>query len=238
MTTTLRCLAELPEDLIAVEPARAAFATFLFDSSALDGPVPNGISVVLRDGSELRATTLLDAGATEVLLGEVALIDSAVVERLAAKYGGHRLGLYVPVQRMAVDWSFETVSNADFRVVTPSRCEPDWEILRADGGGSGTLASWWIGQMLERGAQTILLRVDLRDDTDLNLCAGLVEMFGEKLWLAPLSDGEPEIKLAEWVAYGQARQIALPMALYQRRETLLPTLDDPGHNQAILGITA
>ncbi len=222
MTITLRRLAESPDEWLGDVPALSPLAAFIFDSPALDGLAAAGVSVVLRDGSELRATALLDAGAAQVLLGEAALADGAVVERLAAKYGGQRVGLYAPVQRMAVDWSFETVSNADFRVVTPSRCEPAWEILRADGSGSGTLASWWIGEMLARGARTVLLRVDMRDDTDLNLCAGLVEAFGEKLWIAPLGEGEPDIAFADWMAYGQTRQIALPTVLYRRREELLP----------------
>ena len=73
---------------------------------------------------------------------------------------------------MAVSWSFDTVSNADFRVVTPSLCEPGWEIVRADGSATGIRVDWWLGEMKKRGIATVLVQVDVLDDTDLNLCAG------------------------------------------------------------------
>jgi len=225
MNPTLRCLAETPEDMNAGE------AAFLFDATEADTAtrlLADVAGIVLRDGSEARAGALLDAGAPCVLLGESALRDSGSVERLVARYGGERIGLYVPVRRMSVDWSFETVSNADFRVVTPSLCEPAWEILRADGSGTGTIAHWWIGEMLQRGVHTVLLRAGIADDTDLNLCAGLVEMLGEKLWVAPRADAAPPFPpLADWIAYGQVRQIALPPALFRQRDDLLPTPVEP-----------
>ena len=208
MTLRFCCLAD------RVDPAGEE-QHFVVDGPAVDGRAADCAAVVLVAGDEARAAALLDTGARQVLIGEAALVDSGVVERLASHYGGDRVGLYVPVRRQAVDWSFETVSNADFKVVTPSLCEPTWEVLRADGSGTGTHAEWWIGQMLERGAQTVLLCADIDDDIDLNLCAGLVEKFGERLWVAPRTHAAPPI--AEWIAFGQVRQLALPPALYQLR---------------------
>lgn len=172
--------------------------------------------VVLNGEPETTACALLDAGVHRVYVGEAALLDSATVSRLCKRYGAGRVGLHVPVQRQAVSWAFETVSNADFRVVTPSLCEPTWEVLRADGEASGVRALPWIEEMLHRGMHSVLVRVDVRDDTDLNLCAGMVEALGDKLWLAPLLDDAPAI--ADWIAFGKASQLALPTPLYHRRQ--------------------
>ena len=191
-------------------------AQFLFDGPTVDNCALSCAGIVLPDGSEARAEYLLAAGAKQVLIGETALLDSGSIERLVEKYGKERIGLYVPVRNLAVDWSFETVSNADFKVVTPSLCEPTWEVLRADGSGTGTHAEWWIGQMVERGIQTVLLHADIENDIDLNLCAGLVEKLGEQLWVAPRTNCAPP--LADWIAFGQVRQLALPADLYQQRE--------------------
>lgn len=176
--------------------------------------------VLLAGESELVATALLNAGAKKVFLGEIALFDSSVVTRLVHQFGSERIGLNVPVQRQSVSWSFETVSNEDFNVVTPSLCEPVWEVLKANGEPSGVRAAGWIDVMLHHGVSTVLLRADISEDADLNLCAGLVESLGSKLWVAPLNDPQPPI--ADWVAYGQVRQLALPAALYHRRHALVP----------------
>lgn len=208
MTIRFCCLAE------SFDPSREA--QFVFDDPTVEQCAGQCAAIVLAEGDEARAEALLEAGAPQVLIGEAALLDSGIIERLVARYGGERIGLYVPVGNLAVDWSFETVSNADFKVVTPSLCEPTWEVLRADGSSTGSHAEWWIGQMLERGAQTVLLRADIADDTDLNLCAGMVEKLGDQLWIAPLSTTAPP--LADWIAFGQVRQLALPPALYQRRD--------------------
>lgn len=176
--------------------------------------------VVLGAESEATATALLNAGISKVFVGEAALLDSGVMDRLIKRFGTARLGLHVPVQRQAVNWSFDTVSNADFRVVTPSLCEPAWEVLRTSGEPSGIRVNGWLDALLRHGVQSVLLRADIRDDADLNLCAGMVETLGNKLWLAPLTDHAPEI--ADWIRYGQATQLALPTALYHRRHELLP----------------
>lgn len=199
------------------------------DDFVCDGPGAEAVAalcagVVLASGDEQRAATLLAAGADCVFVGEAALLDSTVVDRLVAAHGAKRIGIYAPLGRQSVSWSFETVSNADFKTVTPSHCEPAWEILRADGSGTGTLAGWWLKAMRELGASRFLVRVDIRDDTDLNLCAGLVEEFGTSLWIGPLAEAAP--RLADWVDYGQCRQLILPEAAYAQRESLF------GENQA------
>lgn len=191
----------------------------VFDAPDIEPWVSHFSGVVLSTGSETRAETLLAAGAACVFLGEAALLDSQVVDRLVARHGGECIGIYAPVRRQAVSWAFDSVSNADFRVVTPSFCEPSWEVLRADGSGTGTLAGWWLKAMRESGAGSLLVCADIADDTDLNLCATLVEDFGAALWLGPLHGGAP--RLADWVRYGQARQLALPSDLYAGHAELL-----------------
>ena len=208
MTLRVCCLRDTPDDVPGPQ--------FVFDGPAIEAYLDCCAAVILTEGDEQRAATLLAAGAPLVLIGEAALRDSEVLTRLAERFGRERIGLQVPVRRLAVDWSFETVSNADFKVVTPSLCAPAWEVLFADGSGSGTHADWWIGQMLERGAQCVLLRADIDSDDDLNLCAGLQEGLGERLWVAPLTQDEPAI--AAWVEFGQVRQLALPPALFDCRE--------------------
>ena len=185
--------------------------------------MPNQVmkaQVLLAGESELVATALLNAGARKVFLGEIALFDSTVVTRLVHQFGTERIGLQVPVQRQSVSWSFETESNEDFNVVTPSLCDPVWEVLKANGETSGVRAAGWIDAMLHHGVSTVLLRADISDDADLNLCAGLVESLANRLWVAPLNDLHPPI--ADWVAFGQVRQLALPAALYHRRHALVP----------------
>jgi hypothetical protein len=204
MTSEVRCLSTADAASECDEDA------FVFDAPDIE---PSGYAgIVLPSAGEARAAALLEAGAARVLLGEAALLDSELVTHLAERYGAERIGLYVPARRMSVSWSFDTTSNADFKVVTPSLCEPSWEVLRANGGGTGTFAGWWIGEMRKRGATEVLVRVDMRDDADLNLCAGLVEDLGEALWLGPLHDVAP--KLDDWIAYGQLRRLVLPAEQY------------------------
>jgi hypothetical protein len=204
MKADIRCLARADEGPID--------AAFVFDAVDIDPALP--ATIVLPSGPEQRAEALLAAGAACVLVGEAALLDSTLVGRLAARHGSHRVGVYAPARRLESQWSFDTTSNADFRVVTPSVCEPAWEVLRADGGGSGALVGWWIAEMCKRGASLALVRADIQDDADLNVCAGLVEDLGDQLWLGPLTDMEP--KLDEWTAYGRLRQIVLPAGLFSR----------------------
>lgn len=176
---------------------------WLGDATALRG-------VILPDQGEARARGLLEMDVPRVYLGAAALLDSAMVERLVRSYGSERIGVYLPAARMEVSWSMETQSNADFKTVTPSHCDPAWEILDDDGGRTGTLVHWWLGAMFERGAGSAIVRVDIRDDSDLNLCATLAEFWGDKVWFAPRSIAGNDF--AEWVRWGHAARLALPFA--------------------------
>lgn len=216
------CLADTVDTAALVADAELSFR---FDESDHAPQAHDGSTMILRHGDEARAAALLEAGAPQVLLGEAVLSDADLPLRLAARFGPDRVGLFAPARRMAVSWSFDTVSNADFRVVTPSLCEPGWEILRADGSATAIRVDWWLGEMKKCGISTALVRVDILDDTDLNLCAGLVEDLGEGLWIAPGAQVEPA--LAEWVRYGKATRIALPPALFERRAVLLGDLLAP-----------
>ncbi|MCF8177436.1 MAG: hypothetical protein K9J74_02920 [Sulfuritalea sp.] len=191
----------------------------VFDGPGIEAVAALCAGVVLPSGDEQRTTTLLAAGADCVFVGETALLDSTAIDRLVAAYGSECIGIYAPLRRQSVSWSFETVSNADFKTVTPSHCEPAWEVIKADGSSTGTLAQWWLAAMRDLGASRFLVRVDIHDHTDLNLCAGLVEELGTALWIGPLLDPEP--RLADWADFGQCRQIVLPEAVYVQRESLL-----------------
>ncbi|ACK53172.1 hypothetical protein [Thauera aminoaromatica] len=216
------CLADTADTADRAKVSAEVELLFRFDEPGCAPLVEDGGIAILRQGDETRAAALLEAGAPQVLLGEAVLSDADLPLRLAARFGLDRVGLFVPARRMAVSWSFDTVSNADFRVVTPSLCEPGWEIVRADGSATGIRVDWWLGEMKKRGIATVLVQVDVLDDTDLNLCAGLVEALGEGFWIAPGGQFEPA--LADWVRYGKVTRIALPTALFERRAVLLGDL--------------
>ncbi len=204
--------AEAPSPVIATldEPTAARLPDFVIDDGTWAGDIVAVQGIVLPAADEGRARHWLEAGARRVFLGEAALADGELVGRLAAEYGGDRIGVYVPATRMEVSWSLDTVSNADFSVVTPSVCEPAWEILRADGGRTGTFAGWWIRAMFERGAAEAILRVDIRDDADLNICAGLTEDLGDRLWFAPWDAADNDFM--EWTTWGKVQRIAVEPA--------------------------
>lgn len=207
---------DAPAGAPVLDPAEAFFYD---DTAAGTGGWNECAGVLLQSGDEARARALLDAGARRVLVGEAALRDAEIVTRLARACGAARVGVHVAVRPMDIGWSFETSSNADFKVVAPSRCEPAWEVLQADGRPSGTAAHWWLARMAECGASCFLVQADIRDAADLNLCAGLVEELGERLWIGPLTDAQPP--LADWVAYGRVRNIVLPAPLHARRSALI-----------------
>lgn len=148
-----------------------------------------------------------------VFIGDAALDDSTLIERLVAEFGDQRIGVWLDTAPMSVSWALETQSNADFRTVTPSMPEPCWEILASHGERTGTRADWWIGEMLARGACAALVRADLdrqgaQRDRDLNICAGLAERYGERFWLTPANASACD--LADWVCYGHASRFVLP----------------------------
>lgn len=219
--------AGLAKPQVAEEPAVKLRRWIAFEDGAdvdpndlvFDGPGVEAVAaicsgVVLPGGDEQRVATLIAAGADCVFIGEAALRDSTVVDRLVTTHGRKRIGIYAPLRRQSSSWSFDTVSNADFKTITPSHCEPAWEVLRADGEGTGTLAAWWLKAMRELGASRFLVRVDIHDDTDLNICAGLIEDLGDALWIGPLLESSPH--LADWVDFGQCRQLVLDDATYRQ----------------------
>ena len=216
MNVHLHCLA-------ADENQAAGFgAPLVFDSPALPASLGGWAGVVAVRGDEARIAALLERGAARVFIGDAALADPAVIERLQ-RFGAARLGLYMRARRMANQWSFDATSNADFRIVVPSVCEPAWELLRSDGAVGATHAHQWIERTMQRGARLVLMQVDISDDADLNLCAGLAERLGDTVCFAPADDPAP--RLDEWVRYGRVRHIALSPALYRRREALLTPVD-------------
>lgn len=190
-----------PEDGPFAEPV------FIFDGDDLPEDLTH-VTVVLRSAGRERARELMARGAARVLLGEAALLDSSLIETLSKEIGAEKVGVWVPARRLEVSWALDITSNADFRCITPSCAKPAWEVLKSDGSRSGTEAGWWLGQMLEHGASLALLGVDIADDTGLNLCAELMEQFGTRLWLTPLTN--PGADLLPWVRYGQARNLAIP----------------------------
>ncbi len=181
--------------------------------------------VVPADGAG-RARELLGAGVQRVLIGEAALHEAGLIETLASEFGPGRVGVYVPAARMRAHWSMNSVSNADFKFMAPSVCEPNWEVLTAKGGPTGVHVDWWVGRMLEREAASVLVRADIEDDADLNICAGLVELCGERLWLG--SRARSPNRLSDWVLYGRVRQLAFVPALYEHDEQVLGLRDTGG----------
>ena len=184
-------------------------ADFLFDRSETIpvGGVDARLGVLAPAADEARLREWLNACDGRVYLGDAALLDAELIGRLAAEFGGERIGVYLPARRVEVSWSMDIVSNADFRVVTPSYCQPAFEVLLANGGRTCTLLTWWLGVMFEKGATSALLHLDLADDTDLNIAAGLVEEHGERLWFAALNPAAADFE--QWVRWGQVRRLAL-----------------------------
>lgn len=192
------------------DPAEAPFSepVFLFDSDDLPEDLANA-SIILRASSAERARDLLTRGVTRVLLGDAALKDSSVVATLAKEVGSEKVGLWVPVRRMAVSWALDRESNADFSCITPSRGKPAWEALLSNGVSTGVDVTWWLTQMFERGASMALIAADFSDNADLNICAEIAEQHGSRLWLTPLS--RPDAHLRPWVEFGGVRNLVLPV---------------------------
>lgn len=185
---------------------------FLYDGAGIPVETSAIEAVVLTRQGEERARRWLESGVTRVYLGEAALIDGALVERLSANFGPERVGVYVPARRLEVGWDLDAESNADFRVMRPTLCEPCWEILMADGTRTGTFAAWWIGEMFARGAASALVRADIADDTDLGILAALTAQWGDRLWIAPLEQDRPDLE--SWVTLAQATRLAIPDPMY------------------------
>jgi hypothetical protein len=201
MKSTLECARWITAAEVAPEGL-----CFMHDSEDLPASLAN-ICVVVADGTEEYASMLLDCGAAMVVLGDLALLDSLAVERLVQKHGGERIGVWLRAVKKHVTWSIDYISNEDFNCLTPSVGAPGWELSWNDGSLTGTDAQWWLGKMLSLGASKALISMDMQDD-DLNICAGLIEDHGDKLWFSPWQ--QPDADIEPWVRYGQVRQLALP----------------------------
>jgi hypothetical protein len=213
MTVSVRCLAA------SWDEAQRFEQPLLLDTMIPTSALPALDGVVLQSGSEERARSLLQRGAARVLIGDAALADRTLIARLAGEFGGARVGLFVRARRRPNRWSFDTTSNADFKIVAPSVCEPVWDVLRADGSASGFGAGRWIDAMAACGAATALVQVDIDDDADLNIAAGVVERLGEHACFTPATQATPA--LYDWMRYAGVRSIALAPRLYARRQSLL-----------------
>ncbi|MFO1280925.1 MAG: hypothetical protein U1F51_00415 [Burkholderiales bacterium] len=178
---------------------------------------------ILDGGAETRAAELLALGCRRVMLGEPALRDAATVSRVSDRCEPGRVGVRVRCVRAEVGWSMDCESNADFRFMRPTRCEPDWELVDAGGARTGTLVRWWLREMFDRGAADALIQVDIVDDADLNIAAGLVDDFGERLWFAPLTDRRPDLDAC--VRWGHVRRWAFPSAIVDADPALAARCD-------------
>jgi len=179
---------------------------FMRDTNQLPGSLQQ-IIVVLDQGTEERASELIALGAERVLLADAALLDSAAVLRLVQQHGSDRVGVWLPVKKRHVSWAIDYISNEDFNCLTPSYGKAGWEVVKSDGTSTGTDAEWWVSEMLSLGASMVLISVDAQDD-DLNICAGLVENHGAKVWFTPWR--QPDVDLEPWVRYGRIRRLVLP----------------------------
>jgi hypothetical protein len=84
--------------------------------------------------------------------------------------------------------------------------------------------------MFRLGATDALIRADIEDDADLNILAGLTERWGERLWLAPLTDPAPDF--SAWVELGGARQLAASEAVIQNSSYLTALRSAPETGQS------
>ncbi len=180
---------------------------FVTDDAALPADL-QGCSVVLGNGTEARAEELLARGAARVLLADAAMLDSTVVSRLIQRFDPELIGVALTARKRHVSWTLDTVSNEDFNCLTPSYGKPGWEIVMSDGTATGTDVEWWLDEMMTLGASIALIRADIEDD-DLNICAGLMETHGDKLWFSPWQYSDADLE--PWVRYGQIRQLLLPV---------------------------
>jgi len=193
---------------MATDELSAAEGCFIEDTPDLPDTLGQ-VSVATGSGDEARVGELLARGAARVLVGDLALRDSAAVERLAGLHGADRIGIWVRAVRGEISWTLaEKAPNAGFKCMQPSIGQPGWDVLMTDGSATGTDAEWWIGQMLGKGISMALISVDLQDE-DMNICATLLLEHGAALWFSPLH--EPDADLEPWVHWGQVRQLVLPL---------------------------
>lgn len=205
--TPHRCPLTLARWRSAPTAASPGHPAFMFD----DGDLPerlSGIGVVLRKGGLEQARARLVAGAGQVLLAGAALADASLIRCAVADFGSARVGAWLPVTRMEVCWSLDSHSNGDFKCMVPSNPQARWEVLSDDMQRTGVEASGCIEQLVRQGVSTVLVSVDMQDDRDLDLCAGLMERFAAQLWFSPLAVEDAD--LTPWIEFGQVRRLVLP----------------------------
>jgi hypothetical protein len=181
----------------------------MFDRDKLPAQLSN-IGVVLEGGGLAQARARLAAGARQVLLADAALEDISLMRSALAEFGGERVGAWLPARRAAVSWTLDTRSNGDFKCMSPSNPQARWEVLTSDMHSTGTDVGRWVEQLVHAGVQTILISVDMQDDRDLDLCAGLVECFGARLWFSSLT--AVDVDFGAWVEFAQVSRLVLPAA--------------------------
>lgn len=190
-------------------PAAAAIEQplFMFDQGETPPFLPK-LNLVLERGGLGQARARLAAGVHRVLLADAALRDASVMRSALAEFGAGRVGAWLPAKRMAVSWALDSQSNGDFKCMVPCNPQARWEVLGSDRQPTGTPAEGWIEQLVQMGVSTLLVSVDMNDERDLDLCAGLIERFGDRLWFSPLDATDADV--ASWVEFGQVRQLVLP----------------------------
>ena len=165
-----------------------------------------GLAVIVEAAA---AAELLGRGASIVFVADTPDRVDECVARLSAQAGAFRVGVLVEAAPMEVRWRLECESNADFKTMAPSMPEPCWEVMSPGGLRTGLRADHWLRTLFARGATAAVVEADLSEarDADLNVCACLVEEFGDRLWLAP--SGPDPCDLQPWMRFGQARRFVL-----------------------------
>jgi hypothetical protein len=71
-----------------------------------------------------------------------------------------------------------------------------------------------------------MIRADILDDTDLNLCAGLTELHADRLWFAPMTAGAN--RYADWLRWGKVARLAVPVTDYDQHPDIQALTAQPG----------
>ena len=176
-------------------------------------PMPSaarGVCVVIDEASIGHAQALLRAGAPMAFIAATSTTSLEHVARLAGDAGSQHVGVFIDAAPMEVRWHLDSESNADFRTLVPSMPEACWELLDARADRTGIRVDACLRRAFERGATAAIVRVELGEprDSDLNVCAGLVERFGQRIWIAP-RDATP-CSLEPWIRYAGASRFVLP----------------------------
>ncbi len=193
-----------------VTKASAAALTrpgFMLDCDEMPARLSN-IGVVQQSAGLAQARARLAAGARQVLLADAALRDISLIGSTVAEFGAERVGAWLPARRMAVSWALDSQSNGDFKCMVPSNPQVRWEVLTSEQRSTGIEVGGWIEKLARMGVRTMVISVDMQDERDLDICAGMVERFGIRLWFSTLAD--PDADVAGWVEFGQVRRLVLP----------------------------